>query len=42
MEPPKEETFGSREQLPTSVRRHGYVITIHRLLANRQVVLGCD
>ena len=46
MEPPKEEIFNSREELLISVRRHairhGYIITIHRSTANRQVILGCD
>lgn len=46
MEPPKEEIFSSREQWVTSVRghavRHGYVITIHRSTANRQIIFGCD
>ena len=46
MEPPPESTYPDREALLSSVRQfalnHGYVVTIQRSVANRNVLLGCD
>ena len=46
MEPPKEQTFDSRELLIASVRQHalsqGYAIVTTGANANRNVSLGCD
>jgi hypothetical protein len=46
MEPPPESTYPDREALVSSVRQfaldHGYVLTIRRSTANKNVVLGCD
>jgi hypothetical protein len=46
MEPPAERIFGSREQLIKAAREHaiqrGYVVTIVRSTAQKNVYLGCD
>ncbi|KAF5120297.1 PKS-NRPS hybrid synthetase [Metarhizium anisopliae] len=46
MDPPPEASFSSREALLSSVRQfarsQGYVVTIRRSTANKNVVLGCD
>ena len=46
MEPPPESTYPDREALVSSVRQfaldHGYVVTIRRSTADKNVVLACD
>jgi malonate-semialdehyde dehydrogenase (acetylating)/methylmalonate-semialdehyde dehydrogenase len=46
MEVPPEAIYSTREDLLTSVRNfalsQGYVVTIRRCTANKNVVLGCD
>jgi hypothetical protein len=46
MEPPAEQIFDTREQLIKAAREHaiqrGYIVTIVRSTAQKNVYLGCD